>query len=429
MKATLLGREKNDVKFTMAFTADEFEQAVNQAYQTEKKKYTIDGFRKGKAPRKLIEARYGEDVFYEEALNHMFGEAYPEALAELALSPVDRPELEFGEEKLEKGKDFTVTVTVTCVPEFEVKDYKGVKVAKVEHTVKDEDVEKEMEILQKRNARLVVVERAAKEGDTVLIDYKGFVGDEQFEGGTAERHPLVLGSKQFIPGFEEQLVGAKAGDDVEVKVTFPEEYHAENLAGKEAVFKCKVHEVKEEELPALDDEFAKDVSEFDTLEELKKDTREKLEKEAADAVEYETKSAVLEKVYAANEIDIPAVMIEDQMDQMLNEFAQQLSYQGLSLDMYCQYLQKDVKALREELRGDAEKKVKTRLVVEAVADAEKITATQEDIEKEIEAMAAQYKMEVEKLREMMQVDNLTYLQQDIKMRKAIDFMFENAVIE
>lgn len=429
MKATLLGKEKNDAKFTMAFTGDEFEKAVNEAYQSEKKKYVIDGFRKGKAPRKLIEARYGEDVFYEEALNHMFGAAYPDALSELNLTPVDRPKLEFGEEKLEKGKDFTVTVTVTCMPEFEVKDYKGVKVAKVEHTVNDEDVDKEIEMLQKRNARLVTADRAAKDGDTVLLDYKGFVGDEQFEGGTAENQSLVLGSGRFIPGFEEQLVGAKAGDDVEVKVTFPEEYHAEDLAGKEAVFQCKVHEVKEEELPALDDEFAKDVSEFDTLEELKKNTRETLEKEAANAVEYETKNAVLEKVYAANEIDIPKVMIEDQMDEMLNEFGQQLSYQGLSLDMYCQYLKKDIKDLREELRSDAEKKVKTRLVVEAVADAEKLTATQEDIEKELQAMADQYKMEVEKLRGMMQVDNLTYLQQDIKMRKAIDFMFENAVIE
>lgn len=429
MKATLLGKEKNDAKFTMTFSAEDFDKALNDAYQAEKGKFTVDGFRKGKAPRKLIEARYGEDVFFEEALNHMFSSGYPQSLQELELNPIDRPNVDFGEDKLEKGKDFSVTVTVTCMPEFEVKDYKGVKVEKIEHTVADEDVTKELEALQKRNSRLVVVEREAKDGDTVLIDYSGFVGEEQFEGGTAERQPLVLGSNTFIPGFEEQLIGAKAGDDVEVKVTFPEEYHADNLAGKEAVFKCKVHEVKEEELPALDDEFAKDVSEFDTLDELKKSTREKLEKEAADAVEYETKNAVLEKVYEANEIDIPAVMVEDQLDEMLNEFGQQLSYQGLNLEMYCQYLQKDLKDLREELKPDAEKKVKTRLIVEAVAEAEKMTATQEDIEKELEAMAAQYKMEVEKLREMMQVDNLSYLQQDIKMRKAIEFMFENAVIE
>ena len=429
MKATLLGKEKNDAKFTMTFSGEDFDKALNEAYQKEKGKYVVDGFRKGKAPRKLIEARFGEDVFFEEALNSMFSSGYPQSLADLELNPVDRPNVEFGEAKLEKGKDFEITVTVTCMPEFEVKDYKGVKVEKVEHPVSDEDVTKELEALQKRNARLVVVEREAKDGDTVLIDYAGFVGDDQFEGGTAERQPLVLGSKNFIPGFEEQLVGAKAGDDVEVKVTFPEEYHAEDLAGKEAVFKCKVHEVKEEELPALDDDFAKDASEFDTLEELKKDTREKLEKSAAEAVEFETKNAVLEKVFEANQIDVPNIMIEDQLDEMLNEFSQQLSYQGLNLDMYCQYLQKSREDLRGELKADAEKKVKTRLIVEAVAEAEKLEASQEDMEKEMTAMAEMYKMEVEKLREMMNVDNFSYLQQDIKMRKAIDFMFENAVIE
>ena len=429
MKATLLSKEKNDAKFTMTFSAEDFEKALNDAYQAEKGKYAIDGFRKGKAPRKLIEARFGADVFFEEALNGMFAAGYPQSLVDLSLNPVDRPNVDFGEEKLEKGKDFSVTVTVTCMPEFEVKDYKGVRVEKVEHPVADEDVKKELEALQKRNARLVVVDREAKDGDTVLIDYAGFVGEEQFEGGTAERQPLVLGSKTFIPGFEEQLEGTKAGDDVEVKVTFPEEYHAEDLAGQEAVFKCKVHEVKEQELPLLDDDFAKDVSEFDTLEELKVSTREKLEKTAAEAVEYETKNAVLEKVYAANEIDIPQIMIDDQVDEMLKEFEQQLKYQGLSLDMYCQYLQKDIDAVREELKGDAEKKVKARLVVEAVAAAENMEATEEDVEKEMAAMAAQYKMEVEKLREMMKVDNLSYLMQDIKMRKAIEFMFENAVIE
>ena len=429
MKATLLSKEKNDAKFTMTFSAEDFEKALNEAYREEKHKFVVDGFRKGKAPRKLIEAKFGEDVFFEEALNHMFAAGYPQSLTDLALNPVDRPNVEFGEEKLEKGKDFSVTVTVTCMPEVEVKDYKGVKVQKIEHPVTEEDVTKEIEALQKRNARVVVVDREAKECDTVLIDYAGFVGEEQFEGGTAERQPLVLGSKTFIPGFEEQLVGAKAGDEVDVKVTFPEEYHAENLAGKDAVFKCKVHEVKEEELPVLDDDFAKDVSEFDTLEELKNSTKEKLEKAAADAVEYETKNAVLEKVYEATEVDIPEVMVKDQLDDMLSEFSQQLSYQGLNLDMYCQYLQKDINALREELRPDAEKKVKTRLIVEAVAEAEKMEATDEDVEKELEAMAARYKMETAKLKEMMHVENLMYLRQDIKMRKAIEFMFENAVIE
>ncbi len=429
MKAILLGKERNDAKFTMTFSADDFEKALGEVYQKNKGKFAVDGFRKGKAPRKLIEAKFGEDVFFEDAINEMFSAGYPQALEELSLNPVDRPSADFGEEKIEKGKDFTVTITVTCMPEFEIKDYKGVKVEKIEHPVTEDDVNKELEALQKRNARMVIVDREAKDGDTVLIDYSGFVGEEQFEGGTAERQPLTLGSNTFIPGFEEQLIGAKVGEEKDVKVTFPEEYHAENLAGKEAVFKCKVHEIKEQELPVLDDEFAKDVSEFDTLDELKKDLEEKLEKTAKEAVEYETKNAVMEKVYAANEIDIPDSMVEDQLEEMLREFEQQLAQQGLNLQMYCQYLNKELKDLREDLRADAQKKVKSRLVVEAVADAEKIEVSKEEMEEELQAMADMYKMELAKLQEMMHVENMGYLRQDIKMRKAIQFMFENAIIE
>lgn len=427
MKATFVSKEKNDVKFTMEFTADEFEQAVKNAYQAQKGKYAVDGFRKGKAPRKLIETRYGEDIFFEDAVNDLFMKEYPKALDELKLEPIDRPMADFGQ--IEKGQDFTVTMTVTVKPEVTVKDYKGVKVAKVEHTIADEDILKELESLQKRNARLTVVERPAKDGDTVLIDYAGFVGDEQFEGGTAERQPLTLGSNTFIPGFEEQLIGVSVGEEKEVKVTFPTEYHSEDLAGKEAIFKCTVHEVKENEMPELNDEFAKDVSEFDTLEELKKDTQEKLEKAAASKAEYETKNAVLEKVYEANEIDIPEVMIQDQMDDMLREFDQQLSYQGLNLEKYFEYLQKDPAEFREELRGDAYKKVKTRLVVEAVADLENFAVSEEDIETELQAMAEQYKMELAQLKEAMQAENMGYLRKDIKMRKAVDFMFEQAIVE
>ena len=427
MISTLISKEKNQVKFTMEFTAEEFENAVVSAYQATKGKYAVDGFRKGKAPRKLIETHYGEDVFFEDAINNMFSKGYPEAVDTLKLDTVDRPSAEF--DNVEKGKGFTVTITVTVKPEFTVKDYKGVKVTKVEHNITDEDVNKELEALQQRNSRMVLVERPAQNGDTVLIDYAGFVGDEQFEGGTAERQPLALGSNTFIPGFEEQLVGAAVGDEKEVKVTFPEEYHSADLAGKEAIFKCKVHEIKEMEKPELNDEFAKDVSEFDTLEELKKDSREKLEKAAASKAEYETKNAVLEKVYEANEIDIPDVMVEDQIDEMMQEFDQQLRYQGLDLQKYFEYLQKEPKEFREELRGDAYKKVKTRMVVEAVAEAEKMEATDEDVEAELKAMAEQYKMEVEKLKEVMKAENYDYVAKDIKMRKAVDFMFENAIVE
>jgi trigger factor len=427
MISTLISKEKNLAKFTMEFTAEEFEQAVTGAYQATKGKYVIDGFRKGKAPRKLIETHYGEDVFFEDAINNMFSKGYPEAIDNLGLNPVDRPSAEF--DNIEKGKGFTVTITVTVKPEFTVKDYKGVKVAKVEHNITDEDVNKELEALQKRNSRMVLVDRPAQNGDTVLIDYSGFVGEEQFEGGTAERQPLALGSGTFIPGFEEQLVGATVGEERDVKVTFPEEYHSADLAGKEAVFKCKVHEIKEMEKPELNDEFAKDVSEFDTLEELKKDSREKLEKAAASKAEYETKNAVLEKVYEANEIDIPDVMVEDQIDEMMQEFDQQLRYQGLDLQKYFEYLQKEPKEFREELRADAYKKVKTRMVVEAVAEAEKLEATDEDVEAELSAMADQYKMEIEKLKEVMKAENYDYVAKDIKMRKAVDFMFENAIVE
>ena len=427
MNSTMISKEKNLAKFTMEFTAEEFEQAVIEAYQATKSKYAVDGFRKGKAPRKLIEAHYGEDVFFEDAINNMFSKGYPEAIDRLGLDIIDRPSAEF--DKIEKGKGFTVTITVAVKPEFTVKDYKGVKVAKVEHNITDEDIDKEMEALRKRNSRMVLVERPAQNGDTVLIDYAGFVGDQQFEGGTAERQPLTLGSDTFIPGFEEQLVGAVAGEDRDVKVTFPEEYHSADLAGKEAVFKCKVHEIKEMEMPELNDEFAKDVSEFDTLEDLKKDSREKLEKSAASKVEYETKNAVLEKVYEANEVDIPDVMVEDQIDEMMQEFDQQLRYQGLDLQKYFEYLQKDPKEFREELRADAYKKVKTRLIVEAVADAEKLEAADEDIESELTAMADQYKMELDKLKEALRPENYAMVAQDIKMRKAVDFMFENAIVE
>ncbi|QAT42116.1 trigger factor [Aminipila luticellarii] len=427
MKSTFISREHNDVKFTLEFSAEEFEKAVIKAYQANKGKFSVDGFRKGKAPRTLIERHYGEDVFFEDAINDLFSQNYFNALDELNINVVDRPNADFSE--IKKGEGFTVTITVTAYPEFEVKDYKGVEIAKVENAVTDEDVDKELEALQKRNARMVLAERAAKEGDTVLIDYAGFVGEEQFEGGTAERQPLKLGSNTFIPGFEEQLIGCSAGEEKDVKVTFPEEYHSEDLSGKEAVFKCKIHEVKEEELPELNDEFAKDVSEFDTLEELKKDKKEKLEKSAQERAVNEMKNAVLEKIYEANDIEIPQVMIEDEIDGMIQEFDQQLRYQGMSLDQYFQYLGKEPKDFREELREDATKKTKTRMLISAIADAEKLEAPQEDIDKEFELMAAQYKMEVEQIKSMLGSDNFALLEKDIKMRKAVDFAYDNAVIK
>lgn len=426
MKATLLAKENGDAKFTIEFTAEEFEAAKVKAYQANKDQFTIDGFRKGKAPRSIIEKRYG-DVFAEDAINDMLADGYPNALDELAIEVIDQPRMEFG--KIEKDAPFTVTVTVAVYPEIEVKDYKGIELEKVDAEVTDEDVNTEIENLRKRNARMVTVDREVKDGDHIILDYKGFVGDDQFEGGTAEGYPLVIGSGSFIPGFEDQLIGAKKEEEVEVKVTFPEEYHAEDLAGKEAVFKCVVHEVKEEELPELDDEFAKDVSEYDTIEELKKETKEDLAKKKASWAENQMKDKAVEIVCENNDIDIPAVMIDDEISQMIRELDMQLSQQGLSFQQYLQFLGKDMAAFREEVKDDAERRVKMRMVIRAIVDAEAIVATEEEIEKELELLGIQYGLETDKVKEMVGEKNLEYIGQDVKMKKAVDFIYDNAKVK
>lgn len=426
MKATLLAKENGDAKFTIEFTAEEFEAARVKAYQENKNQFTIDGFRKGKAPRSIIEKRYG-DVFAEDAINDMLADGYPNALDELDIEVIDQPRMEFG--KIEKDAPFTVTVTVAVYPEVEVKDYKGIELEKVDAEVTDEDVNTEIENLRKRNARMVTVDREVKDGDHIILDYKGFVGDEQFEGGTAEGYPLVIGSGSFIPGFEDQLIGAKKDEEVEVKVTFPEEYHAEELAGKEAVFKCVVHEVKEEELPELDDEFAKDVSEYDTLEELKKETKEDLTKRKSAWAENQMKDKAVEIVCENNDIEIPAVMIDDEISQMIRELDMQLSQQGLSFQQYLQFLGKDMMAFREEVKDDAKRRVKMRMVIRAIVDAEAIVATEEEIEKELELLGIQYGLETDKVKEMVGEKNLEYIGQDVKMKKAVDFIYENAKVK
>lgn len=427
MKATFISREKNDVKFTIEFTAEEFESAQVKAYQQNKDKFQIDGFRKGKAPRSIIEKRYGEGIFFEDAIDLLFSEHYAKALAELELEVIDSPAAEFS--KIAKGEGFTATITVPCYPIVEVKNYKGVEIEKIEQEVKDEDIDKDIESLQKRNARVVSVEREAKEGDTVVLDYAGFVGDQQFDGGTAERQELKLGSGMFIPGFEEQLVGAKPGDKVDVKVTFPEEYHAEDLAGKEAVFHCTVHEIKEEQLPELDDEFVKDVSEYDTIEELKNATRERLEKYAKASAENQMQDAALVKVVEANEVEVPAVMIEDEMDRMMQELDQQLRYQGLNLNQYMEFTGKAMADFRNEIKPDAERQVKTRMILTGIAEAEKLEISEEEMEEELKVMAVQYQTTADKLKEMIGIENLTYLQKDLKVKKAIKLIYDNAKIK
>lgn len=427
MKATFISRENNDVKFTMEFTAEEFENAQIKAYQAAKDQFQIDGFRKGKAPRSIIEKHYGEGVFFEEAIDQLFRESYGEALKELDLEVVDAPAAEFS--KIAKGEGFTITITVPCFPIIAVKDYQGVEIEKVSQEVKDEDIDNELKALQKRNARMILVERPAQDGDTVLLDYSGFVGDEQFEGGTAERQELTLGSGMFIPGFEEQLVGATPGEKRDVTVTFPAEYHAEELAGKEAVFHCLVHEIKEEQLPELDDEFAKDVSEHDTLEELKQATKERLETYAKSSAENQMKDAAILKVVEANEVEIPRAMVDDEIDRMANELDQQLRYQGMGLNQYLQFVGKDAAAFREELRPEAEKAVKTRIVLMGIVNAENIAVTDEEREEELKRMAAQYQMEVDKLKEIIGEDNLGFLTKDLQVKKAIDFIYDNAKVK
>ncbi|MBQ9972218.1 MAG: trigger factor [Firmicutes bacterium] len=426
MKTTLISKEKNIAKFTMDITAEEFEAAVINAYQANKDKYPVDGFRKGKAPRKIIENNYGEGIVWEDAVNEIFGENYPVALDELNLDVINRPIADFTE--LKKGEGFTITVEVECYPVIEVKDYKGVEIEKVEYEVTEEMVADELKAIQKRNARLTVVDRPAENGDTVVIDYAGFKGEEQFEGGTAERFPLTLGSGTFIPGFEEQLVGVAPGEEKDVELSFPEDYPAEDLAGAAVVFKCKVHEVKVEELPELDDEFVKDISEFDTLEEYVNDVKDALAKANAARAENEMKNEAIKVVYDKNEFDAPEVMIEDEMDARIKEFDYQLQYQGLGLDKYLELTQTTIEDVKEQIKEDCERAVKTKMLLSAVAEMEGFEVTDEEITKELEMMAIQYRMDAEQLRGMLG-GQLGMVARDLQMRKAIDCIFANTVIK
>ena len=426
MKATFISKENNDVKFTMDFTAEEFEAEVVKAYQATKDQFVIDGFRKGKAPRSIIEKHYGEGIFFEDAINNMFQEAYPAAIAELELEPINSPAAEFSE--IGKGKPLTITITVPVYPVIEPKDYKGVEVEQVMETVKEKDVQRDLDAMQQRNARMVSVDRTVHMGDTVILDYAGFVGEEQFEGGTADEQELKIGSGMFIPGFEEQLVGAEKEKAVDVTVTFPEEYHAPELAGKDAVFHCMIHEIKEEQLPELDDEFAQEVSEFDTLEELKKSIEEKLQKYADAQSENNAKDAIIEKVAEANKFDVPAVMVEDELDRMLQEIDQQLRAQGLSLDQYMQFVQKDIKDFRAEMREEAEKKVETRVILMSIVAKEEIVVSDEELEDELAEMAKAYNIDKEEIKKMLGEESLKFFRKDIQLKKAIDMLYAEAKI-
>ena len=430
MKTVFLSKEANVAKFTMEFTAEEFEAAVVKAYQENKNKFNIDGFRKGKAPRSIIEKHYGEDVFFDEAVNDLLGKAYPEAVDELKLEVIDYPHINLGEVK--KGEPLKVEVSVEVYPNIEVKDYKNVEVDQIIPEVDDAAIGRMLEIEQKKVARSVPVEREAKSGDTITLDYAGFVGDEQFEGGTAENQNLTLGSGQFIPGFEDQLVGAKSGDDVEVKVTFPEEYHAENLAGKEAVFRCKVHEVREEQLPELDDEFAKDVSDFDTLEEMKNDIKSRLLENAELQVVNEAKDKIVEKIYESNKFNPPVAMVNDEINRELSQRDQQMRYQGITLDQFLQFTGAKIEDMINEIKPDMEQRVASRIMLRSIADQEKLEVTDEDLDKELNRMVELYSTKersftAEDMKNMLGAE-LESFKKDIIITKTIDYLYDNAKI-
>lgn len=425
MKTTFIAKEGDNAKFTIDYSADEFEDAVVRAYKRNRSRFQIDGFRKGKAPRKIIENYYGTDIFYDEAINDLLQKDYLKALNELKLEVIDSPDLKLSD--IEKGKNVIATITVACFPEVDAKNYSGIKVDKIESKIGTAEVKDELKRIQKNNGRMEKVEgRKSEKDDTLIFDFKGSIDGKEFSGGSAENFELKLGSGQFIPGFEDQLIGKSAGDDVDVKVTFPEDYHEKSLAGKPALFKCKIHDIKHEVLPEIDDELASDVSEFETLDEYKKDIKEKLQKKADDTNTAMMKDQMLNAFLAANSVDTPAVMVENEIDSMLKEISQQLTYQGISIEQYKQYLGKSDKDMRDDAREEAKKRVDMRILLRSVIRHEGIEATEEDIEQELKKFGEQYGQDVDQVKKMLGEDNIRFFKEDIQTRKAVDMMFDSA---
>jgi trigger factor len=418
--------EGNEGVLTVEVDAEKVNEGLDAAFKKVVKNITLPGFRKGKVPRVIFEKRFGVEALYQDALDILLPEAYAKAVEEAGIEPVDIPEIDI--EQMEKGKNLIFKAKVTVKPEVKLGQYKGLEVEKMDTTVTDEDVEKELKRLQENYAELVVKEDGKIEnGDTAVIDFEGFVDGEPFEGGKAENYSLEIGSGTFIPGFEDQLIGMQAGEEKEIEVTFPEEYHAKELAGKPATFKVKVHEIKEKRLPALDDEFAKDVDdEVETLEQLKDKIRTRLEEAKKNEAEAALRDAVVEKAAENAEIDIPEVMVKNETDRMLREFDQRLQMQGLNLDLYYQFSGQDEAALREQMKEDAEKRVRVALTLEAIAKAENIEVTEEEVNEELEKMAKVYNLEVEKLKELL--GSLEGVKEDLKWRKTVDFLVEHSKV-
>ena len=417
--------EKNMAKLTIEVSAAEFEKALEDAFLKNKNKISVPGFRKGKVPRQMVEKMYGPEIFYEDAANALIPDAYSKAIDECEEDIVSSPEIDVTQ--IEKGKPFIFTATVALKPEVKLGKYKGVKVESAEVTVTDEEVDAKIEKERENNARTIeVTDRPVKDGDMIVLDFEGFVDGVAFDGGKGENYPLTIGSGAFIPGFEEQLVGAEIGKEVEVNVTFPENYQAEELKGKAAVFKCTIKEIREKELPALDDEFASEVSEFDTLEEYRKDVRETLFIEKEKAAREAKEAAVIDAIIADSDMDIPEAMVTTQQKQMIDEFAQRIQMQGLTMEQYLQFTGASLDKMMEQVRPQAETRIKSRLVLEAVAAKEGIEATEEDYEEEIKTMAEVYQMEPDKIKEMLPEKSVKGIKEDIAVKKAAEFVVNNA---
>ena len=417
----------NEVKFEITVEAAKFEDAMKKVYFKSAKYFNIPGFRKGKAPMQIVEKYYGPEIFYEDAFNEVAQEALEEAVEENKLDVVSRPEVDV--KQMEKGKDLIFTVVMQTKPEAEVSKYKGIEIKKVEYNVTDEDIEHELHHMQEHNSRLISVEdRAVESGDTTTIDFEGSVDGVPFEGGKAENYDLEIGSNTFIPGFEDQIIGMKINKEKDVKVKFPEEYFSKELAGKDAVFKVKLHEIKKKELPELDDEFAKDVSEFDTLKELKADIKAKKEKQNEEKAKYETQDAVIKALCEKTKVEIPSGMVEMEVENMLKDFEQRLAYQGLNLEQYFKMMGKTEEEVKKEYEPQAIEGIKSRLALEAVIKAEKIEATDKEVEDKMKEMAKNYGKENDE--EFLKNENVkNYIKQGLESEKAIDFLVKNAKIK
>ena len=418
--------EKSMAKLTIEVPAKELDLALDKAYKKNRNKIAMPGFRKGKAPRAMIEKMYGAEIFFEDAANVLVPDAYEDAAKESGLEIVSQPEIAV--EQIEKGQPFIFTATVAVKPEVTLGEYKGIEVESKEAGVTDEEIEEEINKVRENNSRMITIEdRAVEDGDTVTIDFDGYVDGEQFEGGMAEDYSLVIGSHTFIDNFEEQLIGKNIGDDVEVNVTFPDQYQAEELRNKEALFKVKINAIKMKELPDADDEFAQEVSDFDTLDEYKEDLRKKLLENKEAALKREKEEEVVGAIIENAQMDIPDPMVNAQTQQMTQEFAQRLQSQGLSLEQYMQLTGMTPQKMLEELKPQALKRIQSRLVLEAVVAAENIEASEEDFDKEIENMAEMYNMEADKLRDLVGEDEKEQIRMDIAVQKAVDFVVEASV--